>query len=256
MGKNLAYLAAGVVLGYFTAKVSLETKLDRKYAARAEAEIAAAQEYKRSEKMFSVSEMFGKPDPDKEIDWEKVSQTMSEAPVKVEDSADNSDRVIKPSEAFSIAQEAVDELVSPDNPVHQRIDDILDRAATAFTDYSAISTGGKSTGSQKAEEPPKEEAMAEVFVELISQLEFEMNEPEHDQTTFVYHAVDGILTNDSDTPMDIKKAFGVMDQTWFGKKSDDPNTCHLRNNEKQIDFEVVRSPGSYRKDVLGQSDDE
>lgn len=235
MGKNLACLAAGVVLGYFAAKLHLETKLDQKYAARAYNEIMAAQEHKRIERFEGPKA-------------EEISEATTEVSVEIRD-----DEV---TEAFRTAQDAIDELVSPENSMHRRIDDILDRAATAFTDYSAISSGGKSTGTTKVEEPPQEEVMPKPTVELITQLEFEMNEPDHDQTTFVYHSVDGVLTNEHDKPMDIKKAFGVMDESWFGRKSNDANTCHLRDNQKQIDFEVVRSQGSYAKDVLGQSDDE
>lgn len=231
MGKNLACLAAGVVLGYFAAKLHLETKLDQKYAARAYNEIMAAQEYKRVER-------FEGPEADVLVD---ISSEEIE------------DGLLAAKTAVLDLREVVEEPEDLPGPVNK---DLLDQAVVAFTDYSAISSGGKTTGTTKVKESPEENEMPKPTVELITQLEFEANEPEYDQTTFVYHALDGVLTDEHDKPMDIKKAFGVMDMSWFGKKSDDANTCHLRNVERQLDVEVVRSQGSYAKDVLGQSDDE
>lgn len=88
---------------------------------------------------------------------------------------------------------------------------------------------------------------------VISMDEFMMNESGHGQSTLTYYESDDTLVDERDNPMAapndvIGKDFRVQ----FGVKSSDANTVHIRNGKLGLEFEVVRSYGSYKREVLGE----
>lgn len=92
---------------------------------------------------------------------------------------------------------------------------------------------------------------------LITQDEFMANEtePEHQQVTVTYYAGSDQLCGERDEPIDnAELVVGTEFKTKFGWESSDPHTVHVRNEGLHMDFEVVRSEGSYEEEVLGQTD--
>lgn len=72
-----------------------------------------------------------------------------------------------------------------------------------------------------------------------------------DQTSVTYFQNDDILMDASDKQLDVKAAIGDIRPSWFGNEADDENVCYVRNIRSKIEFEVIRSQGSYARDVLG-----
>lgn len=263
MLKNSVILAVGVAIGYFIA----QEVLDKKYSNRADEEILEAETHYL--RMTAEAEKHYE-------DLEEELRKKYRGPTIIAES------LVEPSDLFDSAVSLetkrgalfMDELKEKQKEVEEvgedgddagfsnplvdaqpSGDELLDNAQKAFRNYNAYSTDQKPKKPPVRDDEPKEETVAKPIVSVISQLEFEMNEPDHDQTTLVYYVSDNILTDAvTDKVLDIAKALGVLDQAWFGDKCDDENTCHLRNNAKQLDFEIVRESGSYAATVLGQGD--
>lgn len=88
---------------------------------------------------------------------------------------------------------------------------------------------------------------------LINQDDFMANETGYEQATLTFYAKGGVLTDQRDEVID--NAVDVVGESFsqaFGEGSSDPNTVHVRNNNLQMEFEVVKSERSYEEDVLGQ----
>ncbi len=90
---------------------------------------------------------------------------------------------------------------------------------------------------------------------LISKKEFIENEIEHDQLTLVYYEDDDLLIDPSDSVVeDVDTLIGLAHLANFGDfkvLGDDNNIIYVRNETQRVDFEVIRSKGSYAKEVLG-----
>lgn len=89
---------------------------------------------------------------------------------------------------------------------------------------------------------------------VISHVEYMENEPDHAQTTFTYFAEDDILCDEHDEPVDASHTIGEGAFAKFGHGSQDNNVVYVRNEHVEMDYEVVKSEGSYTKEVLGVSD--
>lgn len=87
---------------------------------------------------------------------------------------------------------------------------------------------------------------------VISQEEFMENEPDHPQTTLTYFEKDDTLVDERDDVVDdTDGTIGDDNLLRFGHGSKDNNIVYIRNEIRDIDFEVVRSKGSFAKEVLG-----
>jgi len=74
-----------------------------------------------------------------------------------------------------------------------------------------------------------------------------------DQNTLTYYEDDDTLVDERDNPMDgPDDVLGSNFRTQFGVESSDANTVHIRNEKLGLEFEVVRSYGSYKREVLGE----
>lgn len=90
---------------------------------------------------------------------------------------------------------------------------------------------------------------------IISEDEYVENEPEYEQSSLTYYEKDQVLTDHREdfienSEMAVGTAFAVN----FGHGSNDDNTVHVRNETLRMDFEIVKSEGSYRVDVLGEDE--
>lgn len=90
---------------------------------------------------------------------------------------------------------------------------------------------------------------------VISQEVFMLGEPEFDQVTLTYYLEGATLTDEREDILDDPiNTVGDAFVNSFGSFSSDDNTVHVRNERIGIDFEIVKTESSYRKDVLGEED--
>ena len=86
---------------------------------------------------------------------------------------------------------------------------------------------------------------------IISQENYMQNEDGFQQGTLTYYEKDSVLTDERETVIeDIDDVIG-KDNLKFGSESSDENIVHIKNEKLSMDFEVVRSEGSYAIEVLG-----
>lgn len=87
---------------------------------------------------------------------------------------------------------------------------------------------------------------------VISFEEFNENEEGHEQATLAYFAGDDTIVDQKDQPIDNTEYFvGDDNLLRFGHGSNDRNVVYVRNERLSMDFEIIRTGGSYSKDVLG-----
>lgn len=85
---------------------------------------------------------------------------------------------------------------------------------------------------------------------IIHRDEFEAEEEGYRQTTLTYYSGDGILVDESDTPIyNFEKVVGEL---LFGHGSRDQNVVYVRNPEHQAEYEILLDSGMYQVEVLGQ----
>lgn len=75
--------------------------------------------------------------------------------------------------------------------------------------------------------------------------EFGFNE----NITLTWYAGDNILTDERHQI--VPKPEEVVGELKFGHGSGDPNVCFIRNERLKAEYEVLRDPGSYQREVLG-----
>ncbi len=82
--------------------------------------------------------------------------------------------------------------------------------------------------------------------------EWRQNEREHEQLDLTYYEGDNVLCGDNDVIIDdVDEAIGLDNLNRFGHGGADKNTVHIRNEVREIDYEVVRSHGSFSMEVHG-----
>lgn len=109
-------------------------------------------------------------------------------------------------------------------------------------------------GFSNPQSPTVVEEGSESHIVLIRRKEFFEKEADdgYDQTSVTYYQNDDILYDDvGQKQLDVKAAIGSIRPSWFGNEADDENVCYVRNTNLKIEFEVIRSQGSFAQDVLG-----
>lgn len=92
---------------------------------------------------------------------------------------------------------------------------------------------------------------------VISKDEYDENEPGHDQVTVTYFDKDDTLVDARDQVIDdVDGTVGINNLQRFGHGSVDNRVVLVRNERLDMDFEVVKSDGSYAKEVLGFDEDQ
>lgn len=89
---------------------------------------------------------------------------------------------------------------------------------------------------------------------VISFEEYQENEHSHEQATLTYFAGDDTLCDEKSVPIpDTEYSVGDDNLTRFGHGSHDRNVVYIRNERVGMDWEVIRSEGTYQHEVLSQS---
>jgi hypothetical protein len=87
---------------------------------------------------------------------------------------------------------------------------------------------------------------------VVSLEEFNENEPSFQQETLTWYAGDETLTDArEDIIEDYLNIIGQHALSRFGDVSEDDNVVHVRNTVLMVDYEIVRSTGTYQEEVLG-----
>lgn len=74
---------------------------------------------------------------------------------------------------------------------------------------------------------------------------------EYEQETLTYYEEDDILTDHKDDILDQDETIGLQNLNHFGHGSKDANIVYIRNPEKMIEFEVIKTKGSFAQVVHG-----
>lgn len=90
---------------------------------------------------------------------------------------------------------------------------------------------------------------------VIHKQEFMDSPDEYDQMTLTYFVQDDVLANQADQRMDdIDERVALENLEKFGHGSEDANVVYVRNDRLKLDFEILRSGGSYTAEVLNVED--
>lgn len=88
---------------------------------------------------------------------------------------------------------------------------------------------------------------------IISVDEHTENEPGFESATWTYYAKDGVVTDIHEERIeDYDKHIGTEFAENFGGRSGDENVVYVRNEVTLMQYEIVRSQGSYVEEVLGE----
>lgn len=92
---------------------------------------------------------------------------------------------------------------------------------------------------------------------IVTHDEFFENEFEFDQSKLTYFDEDGVLVDEHSNPLEEYESLVGGDHLLrFGSGSNDRNTVYVRNEKVEVEWEIVRSTGSYVKEVLGLENNE
>lgn len=94
---------------------------------------------------------------------------------------------------------------------------------------------------------------------VIHKDEFENGELEYEQATLTYYEGDDVVADMRDSAIDdVDHVLGLDSLQKFGYGSGDANVVYVRNDRLQLDYEIVKSDGSFAEEVHGftQSEDD
>lgn len=87
---------------------------------------------------------------------------------------------------------------------------------------------------------------------LISVATYNAGEKGYEQVNLTYFAVDDVLVDEAETPIDnVDELVGNDNLDKFGHRSRDPNIVYIRNDRISVDYEICRSHGSFAEEVHG-----
>lgn len=156
-------------------------------------------------------------------------------------------------------EEALDEVESELNSTPPEVQVLLDEYAGEKPEpvaYHKIKTSDVKVANKEKElfvRPVFQQDENRGPIHVISLQEHEENEPSYQQATLTWYAGDEVLTDDrEDIIEDYPNIIGEHALARFGDVSEDENVVHVRNNVLMVDYEIVRSMGTYQQEVLGE----
>jgi hypothetical protein len=92
---------------------------------------------------------------------------------------------------------------------------------------------------------------------VVTREEYDENADQFEQQALTYFAFDDVLVDEDEKSIDnIEEFVGKHNLQRFGHGSGDAKVVYIRNELKEMDFEVLRSDGSYAEEVLGLTSDD
>jgi hypothetical protein len=225
----------GGALGYIFA----ERRLDAKYAEIAAEEVAEMREHFHAKEVAREQEA-GKGDLE-EIVRERgyIPEEEESAPPMV---------VTPPIAVVERAEEVRDEEAEPEPAAEAEAVDEAPEPVTrnVFRDQAA---------------PPKDEwdwhkerSQRSPLRPYVIHREERDEADAYDSVTFTYYEADDVICNERDEVIpegDRERIFGEANLEKFGHGSGDATTVYIRNDQLEMDIEVIRSPNSYAEEVHG-----
>lgn len=90
------------------------------------------------------------------------------------------------------------------------------------------------------------------FPYVIHVDEWQQNDTEYEKMDLTYYEGDEVLTDDNDNVIpEVEETVGFENLSKFGHGSGDPNVVFIRNDVREILYEVARSSGMYAHEVHG-----
>ena len=87
---------------------------------------------------------------------------------------------------------------------------------------------------------------------VIKQATYMEGDQNYTQCTVTWYQLDGVLSDERDEPIDdVDEKVGLNNLQRFGQRSGQPHVVYVRNDADGIDYEILRSEGSFAKEVLG-----
>lgn len=174
-----------------------------------------------------------------------ANERIEQAKVYAEERADRTIKKLQ-AEAEVETLEAVAAVFEKDTSKMAQLVETNTAIADLVTNYQGFSSSP--TPLVEAEED------SESHIVLIRRKEFFEGPPSdaYNQVSVTYFGKDDILYDElGQKQLDVRAAIGSIRPDWFGHEADDENVCYVRNSKIEVEFEVIRSMGSFANDVLG-----
>ncbi|UTN92058.1 hypothetical protein SEA_DARBY_53 [Arthrobacter phage Darby] len=232
-GKAVVFVVGGACIGSGVTALILK----KKYAAKAEAEIA------------SVREAYLKRLNEMEAEFDQERKDEGKPPVA-------------PVEMHPEEIEVPMERVVPTNEQLRKAYHKIPRATANPETVEGLSEVNESLGYTRKEDPVNEQPKPYQYLEadngintpyVIPVQAYMDDESMFTQLTLTYYAGDKTLViEDSDEVVeDIDQTVGFENLTKFGEESGNDDTVYIRNEKREIEYEVLRDPGKYSHNVQG-----
>lgn len=241
LGLVLGGFVVGAGVGGALGVIFTRRQLETKYAQISAEEIAEMREHYR-EKATALEAQTGKGDLESIV---RERGYVSESDEEEESSATPPMAVTPPAAVVEAAEETKDEkdedVETPPDPE----EDPEPEVRNIFADNP----------------PPedewdwaKERAQRSPLRPYVIHLEERDESDAHDVVTWTYYESDDVVCNERDdviSPEDRERIVGEANLEKFGHGSGDSTTVYIRNNQLEMDVEVIRSPNSYAQEVHG-----
>lgn len=222
----------GIVGGYFAAKKVLRSH----YEDLAQSEIAEARKFYAN--VYKTNED-GSPKTPQEVLSERHGSEAAAEAVRTYKGQQSAEKLVGAGELDYDEQDEEEPEVGPDGRIKEDPE-----TRNVFRDDNF-----------DLDEEKKYRTKTEPYI--ITHDEYYASEPEYENSTLTYYEQDDTLTDEQDKPIrEIDKTIGEDHLIRFGHGSRDSNIVYIRNDRLGIDFEVVKSTGSYVEEVLGMLKDE
>lgn len=158
-------------------------------------------------------------------------------------------------EEKSVAQKQIDGLLEAAEAIRMTVEPPTQAQRTlTLEDVTSQPTEIVENIFDKVKAMPLEELrkeMGEPYV--IALAEFATDEQQYAKETLTYYLGDNVLVDDAERPIDdVEGTVGEINLEHFGHGSEDDDIVYVRNDKRDIDFEIVRVDKSYVEFVLGQ----
>lgn len=240
-GGFLVGAATGGALGYIFAQRVLETKYNR----------MAAEEIAEMREHFHAKEV-ARDNAEGKTDIEEI--------VKERGYVSDDEEESKPEHSEQEQLATPPMAVTPPSAVVERAEEVRDEEAETpplpEEDPAAVRNVFKGNSPPEENEwnwHKERSQRSPLRPYVIHRDEREDNEA-YDGVTFTYYETDDVICNERDEvigPEDRERIFGETNLEKFGHGSDDATIVYVRNDQLEMDIEIVRSPNSYAEEVHG-----
>lgn len=225
-------VVAGAALGGAIAHVVTKRKLETRYQQFADEEIRGMRAYyleKEEELIETQRELVNQPKKD-------LDELIKEAGYKI-------DTKYTPEEVKAISDVVEEE---------EDVSEVVAGIHTVFPEDSELPKWDYTEEQKKRDFSRPYIIHKNEFQEGVSAVDPQVED--YNQQTLTYFEEDDVLADERDTVIDPQQRdllVGEANLQRFGHGSEDPNVVYVRNNKLAMDIEILRSEGSYAKEVHG-----